>query len=274
MICKDAEQFLSRCDCWLRARLDLHYSLYLSARLIARRSPIFEGPYWYGVVEDDNSNVVACGCYNVPNGLLMSEAPEPMLDQVARSVTGTIGRPHRVMAPQRTAHYLVEQISELKDVATQFEARWNTYRLDGANSPQGDVQGLLRKGREKEADLVAQWGQNFGDEQPAPVDVSEFMVRKLAEGDLYVWEDEGAKSVLSLSGPVGNGIRITGVYTPPEFRGRGYASSAVSALSVDQLRKGRDFVVLSVIAGSRAEPMYKKIGFRFIGSKDCFSVGA
>lgn len=243
-----------------------------SAILVSRGSPVFTGPYWYGVVEDDSGNIVAGGCHNRPNGLFISEVPESMLDEVHRSVTEAVGVPHRIMAPERTAKHLAERSSASEDVSIRFQERWHTYRLDDIDWSGDETRGRLRKGRSEEADLIAQWGRAFENEQPAPVDVSEFMLRKLSAGDLYVWDDSGAKTVLSLSGPSGKGIRITGVYTPPEFRGSGYASAAVAALSHAQLRNGIDFVVLAVTAGNPAEQLYQQLGFRLVGSSDCFSM--
>ena len=272
VICTDAEQFLNRCESWLRQRSDIHNAMYYSAILISRQSPVFTGPYWYGVVEDDSGDIVACGCHNRPNGLFISETPESMLDEVHSSVANAVGVPHRIMAPQLTAKYLAERSSDTNGVSIRFQARWHTYRLDDIDWPGDDIRGRLRKGRSDEADLIAQWGRAFGEEQPAPVDVSEFMLRKLSVGDLYVWDDSGAKTVLSLSGPAGKGIRISGVYTPPEFRGNGYASAAIAALSHAQLSNGMDFVVLAVTAGNPAEELYQKLGFRLVGSSDCFSM--
>ncbi len=267
---ENAEDILSRCESWLLERSDIHNTKYSSATLISRESPVFKGPYWYGVIEDDSGEIVACGNHNLPDGLCISETPESMLDAVHRSLVDAVGVPHRIMAPQITAEYLAGRCSDKSEVISRFQARWHTYRLDNLVWPVNAVSGQLRKGRSEEADLIAGWGRAFGEEQPAPVDVSEFMSRKLSEGDLYVWDDSGAKTILSLSGRAGKGIRISGVYTPPEFRGCGYASAAVAALSHAKLRNGRDFVVLNVTDGNPAEELYQRLGYRLIGSSDCF----
>ena len=267
---RDAEHFLSRCESWLLDRSDIHNVMYSSAALISCDSPVFSGPYWFGAIEDDNGNIVACGNHNLPDGLHISETPAGMLDAVHRSVVDAVGVPHRIMAPQITAEYLAERCSDTNEVGNRFQARWHTYRLDNVIWPVKDVPGQLRKGRNEEADLIAEWGRAFGEEQPAPVDVSEFMLRKLSEGDLYVWDNSGAKTILSLSGRAGKGVRISGVYTPPEFRGSGYASAAVAALSHAKLSNGRDFVVLNVTDGNPAEELYQRLGYRLIGSSDCF----
>ncbi len=267
---KDAEHFLRRCESWLLERSDVHNPMYSSATLISRDSPVFTGPYWFAAIEDDDGNIVACGHYNYPDGLCLSETPESMLDAVHRSVVEAVGVPHRIMAPQNTAKRLAERFSDSGKVSGRFQARWHMYRLDNLVWPAKDVPGQLRKGSIEEADLIAKWGRQFGEEQPAPVDVSEFMLRKLSEGDLYVWDNSGAKTILSLSGRAGKGIRISGVYTPPEFRGSGYASAAVAALSHAKLGNGRDFVVLNVTDGNPAEELYQRLGYRLIGSSDCF----
>jgi len=269
---KDAEHFLSRCETWLLERSDIHNTMYSSAILIARESPVFTGPYWFGAIENDDGDIVACGNHNLPDGLCISEIPASMLDAVHRSLVDIVGVPHRIMAPQITAEYLAERCSDTSEVCGRFQARWHTYRLDNLDWPAKDVPGQLRKGRIEEEDLIAGWGRAFGEEQPAPVDVCDYMLRKLSEGDLYVWDNIGPKTILSLSGRAGKGIRISGVYTPPEFRGHGYATAAVAALSHAKLSNGRDFLVLNVTDGNPAEELYQQLGYRCIGSSDCFLI--
>ena len=269
---EDAERFLNRCTSWLLERVDIHNTLYSSALLIARESPVFTGPYWFGVIEDDNGDIVACGSHNLPNGVDISETPESMLDAVHRSIVDAVGVPHRIMAPQIAAAGLAERCSDTGNVSRHFQARWHTYRLDNVIWPAKDVPGRLRKGREEEEDLIAKWGRAYGEEDPAPVDVSNFMLQKRSDGDLYVWDNNGARTILTLSGRVGKGIRISAVYTPPEFRRRGYASAGVAELSQAELNNGREFVVLNVTDGNPAARLYQRLGYRLIGSRDCFLI--
>lgn len=272
MTYEDAEQFLGRCENWLLERSDIHNTMYSSAILVARESPLFKGPYWFGAIEDGNGDIVACGTHNLPNGLTLSEPPEKMLEAIHRCLVDAVGVPHLIRAPQDTANWLAERFSNGSNVAGRFQARWLTYRLDNVDWPEKIAAGRLRKGNIEEEDLIAEWGRAFGEEDPAPVDVAEFMRQKLAAGDLHVWDDKGAKTLLTLSGRVGQGIRISGVYTPPEFRNRGYASAAVAALSDAELSSGRNFVVLNVTDGNPAARLYRRLGYRLIGSSDCFQM--
>jgi predicted GNAT family acetyltransferase len=60
-----------------------------------------------------------------------------------------------------------------------------------------------------------------------------------------------------------NGVRITLVYTPPSFRGRGYASACVAALSASLLASGRKFCFLFTdLANPTSNSIYQKLGYR------------
>ena len=269
---EDAKSFLGRCENWLLERSDIHNTMYSAAVLVARESPLFTGPYWFGSIEGNNGDIVACGTHNLPNGLTLSETPANMLEKVHRSCVDAVGVPHLIRAPQVTANWLAERICNGSDVGNRLQARWLTYRLDHVVWPEKKAPGRLRKGTTKEESLIAEWGRAFGEEEPAPVDVSEFMRQKLYAGELFIWDDDGAKTLLTLSGRVGRGIRISGVYTSPEFRCRGYASAGVAALSDAELSNGRRFVVLNVTEGNPAARLYQRLGFRLIGSSDCFQI--
>ena len=67
--------------------------------------------------------------------------------------------------------------------------------------------------------------------------------------------------------PTRNGIAISMVYTPPEFRNRGYATSCVSASSKNLLEDGFKFCTLFTDANNpTSNKIYEEIGFREVGS--------
>lgn len=272
MTYEDAEHFLNRCNSWLLERSDILNTLYACVRLVAKENPAFNGPYWFGAIEDHGGDIVACGNHCLPDGLNISELPKNMIGIVHDSIVKSVGLPHRIMAPQYTAEMLAKRFSEASIASTRFHHRLHTYRLDNLVWPAEEVPGRLRKGHKEEEDLIAEWGRAYGEEESAPVDVSDFFLRKRSDGDLYIWDQNGARTILTLSGGTDKSIRISAVYTPPEFRGRGYASAAVAELSQTELNKGREFVVLFVIDGSPSARLYQRLGYRLIGSRDCFLI--
>ena len=80
---------------------------------------------------------------------------------------------------------------------------------------------------------------------------------------LLLWEVDGAPvSLAGWGGNTPNGIRIGPVYTPPELRGRGYATALVAELSQRMLDRGRRFCFLYTdLANPTSNAIYERIGF-------------
>ena len=83
------------------------------------------------------------------------------------------------------------------------------------------------------------------------------------DGGFPLWEDGGAVvSASGWGGPTPNGIRIGPVYTPPELRGRGYATALVAELSQTLLDEGRRFCFLFTdLANPTSNAIYERIGY-------------
>jgi predicted GNAT family acetyltransferase len=64
-------------------------------------------------------------------------------------------------------------------------------------------------------------------------------------------------------------VRISAVYTPPEQRGRGYASANVAALSQEALGAGAGACMLYTDAANPvSNRIYQRIGYRPVGTAD------
>jgi GNAT superfamily N-acetyltransferase len=83
------------------------------------------------------------------------------------------------------------------------------------------------------------------------------------EGGFWLWEQGGrAVSMTGVAGLTPNGIRIGPVYTPPDLRGHGYATSLVASVSSDQLSNGRRFCFLHTdLANPTSNAIYQRIGY-------------
>ncbi len=65
------------------------------------------------------------------------------------------------------------------------------------------------------------------------------------------------------AGKTAHGIRVTGVYTPPEFRKKGYATACVGSLTQKLLNDGNEFCFLYTDAANpTSNSIYQKIGYR------------
>lgn len=132
--------------------------------------------------------------------------------------------------------------------------------------PPAKVNGRLRLADADDFYLVRDWAQGFqqealgeDDKEAAHLMVQQFIQFK----DLYVWEDETAVSMAAKMRPTRHGIAISLVYTPPDKRGLGYASSCVAALSQLLLDEGRQFTTLFTDkVNPTSNHIYEAVGYQ------------
>lgn len=88
--------------------------------------------------------------------------------------------------------------------------------------------------------------------------------RYIEEGKVYLYEDSEQKvvSMAIAARKLVNGICITYIFTPEEFRGKGYAAANIYYVSKEQLEQGKDFCTLFV---DKNNPLtnraYEKVGY-------------
>jgi hypothetical protein len=165
-------------------------------------------------------------------------------------------------------------------ISRAFAARWELttgqrfrpgmreriYRLDAVR-PVSGVPGHLRRATQLDRDLLLRWGHAFDQEALGgreSSDVEALVDRMLTfeQRGAYLWDDGQPVSLAAYGGPTTHGIRIGPVYTPPERRGRGYASAAVAGLSQRLLDDGRQFCTLFTnLANPTSNHIYQTIGY-------------
>jgi predicted GNAT family acetyltransferase len=129
------------------------------------------------------------------------------------------------------------------------------------------VEGYFRIGGNADKSLVKNWGKKYDSERPANVSIKEFLLKKLADQQLYLWVDENPKSLATVSGENCSGLRISSVYTPPVYRSNGYATALVRDLSQKYLDGGSTYVTLNTQLGDPVERIYRKLGFKPVTEK-------
>lgn len=106
------------------------------------------------------------------------------------------------------------------------------------------------------------WDEVMGDDPGRPT--AEAIERKLAAGEIYLWEDGGAPVCLAAkSRPMPHGVTLGPVYTPPALRGRGYAANYTAAVSRLMLDAGWAYCALFTdLDYPASNRVYQKIGYR------------
>jgi ribosomal protein S18 acetylase RimI-like enzyme len=136
--------------------------------------------------------------------------------------------------------------------------------------------GLVRAGR-ADAELVTRWLLEFdvdahptGAGRSGPDAQARFAADALDAGQVWLWTIDGRPVATALNHPATGGVaRVSGVYTPPELRGRGYAGACVAALTRQLLDGGATACALYTdLANPTSNGVYRRIGYRQIGEAE------
>jgi predicted GNAT family acetyltransferase len=173
-----------------------------------------------------------------------------------------------VSAPPATARAIVAAWIGRAGGRAECRMRQAMHLLSEVRDPPRPARGRLRTAREGEQSLLVAWERAFLVE--AGVTGLELAARtvsaRLADGAQLVWDDDGPVSTLTLSPAIAGVRRIGPVYTPPEHRRRGYASSAVAAASRRALAGGASRCMLFTdLTNPTSNKIYAAVGFRRCG---------
>lgn len=133
------------------------------------------------------------------------------------------------------------------------------------------VPGKARPATEADLPLVTQWHQAFYREalnEEPPEDEPQRVRTFYEKQGLYVFETPEGELVSTAhtsSRELPHGVSVSGVYTPPEYRGSGYCQNTVAALCRESFKKGADYVTLFVDKKNPfSNHVYAKLGFEIL----------
>jgi predicted GNAT family acetyltransferase len=153
--------------------------------------------------------------------------------------------------------------------------RQGVYELERVE-PLPAVPGSARVATVGDRALALRWFVAFAEEAlhegaPGSDRAEEMIEHRLSSpsSGIFLWEEGGKPvSLAGWGGPTPNGIRVGPVYTPPELRGRGYATALTAELS-QQLLDGRLFdggrrfcFLYTDLANPTSNGIYERIGYR------------
>jgi predicted GNAT family acetyltransferase len=137
--------------------------------------------------------------------------------------------------------------------------------------------GHLRLATVDDLKLVHRWYCEFSKEavHNDPLPTMEGMRRVVEDRSVYLWEDGEPVSLAARGRRLPHGASVGPVYTPPEKRGRGYASACVAALSQAILDAGAHYCTLFTdLANPTSNHIYQRIGYRALCDFDEYSFRA
>jgi predicted GNAT family acetyltransferase len=242
--------------------------------MLGFRGPLEGNPRYYGDEDPllaavvDGNEVVAAAVRTPPHNLVLSRAPDAAVDALVDAFAAAGLELPGVSGPAAARFGRLWSSATGVTARREFEER--LYEATEVLPPR-EVGGRMRACTEDDsATLVAWMNAFFAEALPgaAPSDADRFVARRLAEAGeaLMVWDDGEPVSLAGYAGETPTGIRIGPVYTPPELRGRGYASALTAALTQQLLASGRRSCFLFTDATNpTSNSIYQRIGYRFLG---------
>ena len=262
----DAAAFLARAQDWLEAH-EAANGLMLGLTLRLRQFPerIRVTPY-YATVEDERGLVLAAVMTPPYRMILYGErsnaaaAIEPILNDLEDNQWPLPG----VLGPRAIALEAAELWSTRTGRPHHIGRRERIYELRRVN-PLPPAPGRLRLANMDELALAAEWTYAFQHDAGDLADrdtAQEMASQRIADRLLYLWDDGRPVSMCASSRPTARSITVSLVYTPPALRRRGYARSAVAALSQSLLDAGwQSCTLFTDLANPTSNHIYQEIGY-------------
>ena len=217
---------------------------------------------------------VAAALQTPPNNLVLARPHSRTALSVLAEALATADAPGVVGAAPEVDEF-VELWRRRTGADVRASMRQGIFALDRAE-PLPAAPGTARVATADDQELALRWWLAFAEEvhqEGAAVrDRAEAMIDfRLSSptAGILLWEDGGDPvSLAGWGGPTPNGIRVGPVYTPPELRGRGYATALTAELSLQLLdgrifEGGRRFCFLYTdLANPTSNAIYERIGYR------------
>ncbi len=129
-----------------------------------------------------------------------------------------------------------------------------------------DVPGEFRVATAADTAVLVAWHQQFYEAIDGPGALASPLDRHIASGRVGLWMHDGRPVSMAYASPANGGItRISGVWTPPELRGHGYASGVVAALSSARQDAGESCMLYTDLANPTSNAIYQAMGYRRVG---------
>jgi predicted GNAT family acetyltransferase len=244
---------------------EARHNLILGLAATALQSPDLYSEYRAWLVVEDGEPIAAATRTPPHNIVLAAPRSTAALDMLIAEIDDD---PPGVTAAQPEVDDFAVAWSERTGKTPQLKVAQGIYALEQVQ-PVPAMPGHMRLQKAADTELMVDWLQAFEAEALSFVEPDEQRARRIVDhrlnaerAGLMLWEDGEVVSVAGFGGDTPNGIRIGPVYTPPERRGRGYATALVAELSSQLLAEGRRFCFLYTdLANPTSNAIYERIGY-------------
>ena len=224
----------------------------------------------YAAVEDNGPCVALQSVTGQP---LLVDALDGGIDTTqaailaAESLSMDMIRQHKeIVGPDNVAKPFLETLGKRLGITPSLHMRIGLYRLDTIRMPDKQPEGSFFMCRPTDVALIEQWRARYredveGEMMPLPR-FYRSMQQRIQDGDVYFWMNETPVS-MACRVRSKRAVFINTVYTPPEYRGQGYSSALVAALTRYSLVAGNDWCCLFTDLDDQvSNHIYQMLGYK------------
>ncbi|NPV75211.1 MAG: GNAT family N-acetyltransferase [Anaerolineae bacterium] len=268
-----ASEFLEKAQNYLLQDEAIN-NLMLGLAVYLKHQPETDKPPSYMATVEQGSQFLLAALMTPPRSVILFSPGEPdreACEVVARDLQSGGWQVVGVNAVSPLSAVFAETWQELTGCSYRPWLQMHTYKLERVVWPEPMPPGRLRQAVPEDIPWAEDWLFRFHKEA-LKLEDRQAMHRTaedvISSHSLHVWEDDGHPvSMASGRRPSPHGIVIAMVYTPPEFRGRGYASACVASLCQYYLDSGKSFCSLFAdLENPTSNHIYQRIGFQWIGN--------
>ncbi len=218
----------------------------------------------YLVTIEESGHMVGAAFRTPPFKLGLTRMPHGAIPALVNDVSQAYEELPAVMGPPAQVRAFAEAWANCKNKQATAGMRHRIYELRHVQFPASMPPGEMRLAGNQDIEVLVGWLIEFARE----ANVGTPHGRAFAENHInnktfFVWEDEGElRTSAVFAGRTPHGVRIGFVYTPPRFRGRGYASACVATVSQRALDGGNQFCCLYAdLSNPTSNDIYQRIGY-------------
>lgn len=216
---------------------------------------------WFGWYDD--SGVRAAILRTPPMPALVSDAPISAVSALVEVLGGVPG----LTGPTGSVRGFAEAWQTATGRSAAVVSNRRLFRLTELIPPRPAPPGRARLATRADRELLIEWFTAFGaDTGEPPIDPARAADRRLANGEMVLWEVDGVPvSLAGATAPIAGVTRVAPVYTPATLRGRGYGAAATAAISRRGLDAGHEVILFTDMANPTSNALYQRLGYRPLG---------
>ena len=267
VVTRDVDEFAAWAERFLAQRIQRNVLATVLMRI--KRGYVPGEPPTFGYGLDSQGSIAAAALRVPPWPLLVTGVVDPGEAQVLAELwLAEDPSVDAVSAEPSTARAVSRAMAAITGRRERLRIDEAMHVLEAVAALPPPAGGAFRVAQRSDRDVLIAWERAFVIE--AGLGTAEHAARsvdrRLSASSQFLWDNACPVATAAINPAVAGTARIGPVYTPPEHRGRGYATAVVAALSRHALRAGAERCMLFTdLANPTSNRIYARIGYRRCG---------